>query len=512
MSTAFTDINAIALSLGLEAPSPMTTISPLPTPVAHVLSGLVRHENSDPDELLKHRFLCRGGGMLLVGPTGIGKSSFSMQAMLLWALGREAFGIKPVRPLRSLLIQAENDDGDIAEMRDGVVRGLKLQPQEFDIAAGNIQVCREDSRTSVAFFEHTVRSLLAEHKPDLLWIDPALAYLGGESVSQKDVGAFLRNGLNPLLHEFRCGGIVVHHTNKPSNGQEKGAWSGNDFAYLGNGSIEWANWARAVLAIRGVGSHSVFQLIAGKRGSRLGWKKADESTTSYSKFIAHAKESGVICWREADFDEVPKGDKKKQHTMKDVLALVPVDGKISKSTLINRAVAAGIGQNKARGFISELGENKELQAINVARPGNRPEVHLARTSAMSTNQASGETPEQSGSSRSSSRAETPVNNDHEIHPHEVFTRPPLYRGHEDLREDRKSQNDRSSGCFSTNDRASGIPPCPIRMVNDMSVISVPMKPVNVIPSFVRTTTPQAPQSALQIVSNASYSPGTTTTL
>jgi RecA-family ATPase len=88
------------------------------------LSELVRPDEHDPSELLKHRFLCRGGGMLLVGPTGIGKSSYSMQEMILWALGREAFGMVPARPLKSLLVQAENDDGDLAEMRDGVVLGL----------------------------------------------------------------------------------------------------------------------------------------------------------------------------------------------------------------------------------------------------------------------------------------------------------------------------------------------------------------------------------------------------
>ena len=39
--------------------------------------------------------------MLLVGPTGVGKSALAMQAMILWGLGREAFGIKPAKPLKS---------------------------------------------------------------------------------------------------------------------------------------------------------------------------------------------------------------------------------------------------------------------------------------------------------------------------------------------------------------------------------------------------------------------------
>src|SRR3954471_16663965 len=52
----------------------------------------------DPDELLKKRYLCRGGGLLIAGPTGIGKSSFTMQLMVEWALGYDSFGIMPARP------------------------------------------------------------------------------------------------------------------------------------------------------------------------------------------------------------------------------------------------------------------------------------------------------------------------------------------------------------------------------------------------------------------------------
>jgi RecA-family ATPase len=66
---------------------------------ARPLWELVRSAQGDPNELLKYRYLCRGGGLLLVGPTGIGKSSLSMQLMLSWALGREVFGIYPSRPL-----------------------------------------------------------------------------------------------------------------------------------------------------------------------------------------------------------------------------------------------------------------------------------------------------------------------------------------------------------------------------------------------------------------------------
>ena len=148
----------------------------IPAPVAVSLGALLRPLPDDASELLRQRYLCRGGGLLLVGFTGVGKSSFSMQCMLKWALGLPVFGIEPTRPLKSLLIQAENDDGDLAEMRDGVVNGLGLQEDQAQEAFTRLMVCRQDTQTGMGFFQHTVRPLLEQHRPDLLWIDPALAY------------------------------------------------------------------------------------------------------------------------------------------------------------------------------------------------------------------------------------------------------------------------------------------------------------------------------------------------
>jgi hypothetical protein len=294
-------------------------------PSARQLGEFVLPTEDDPGELLKHRFLCRGGAMLLVGPTGVGKSALAMQTMILWALGREAFGMKPARPIKSLLVQAENDDGDLAEMRDGVIRGLGLNDEQRAQACGMVVVVCEDQRTGLAFVQLVLRPLLEQHRPDLLWIDPALSYLGGEANAQRDVGGFLRNGLNPLLHEFACGAVVIHHTNKPASGREKPTLQAGDFAYLGAGSAEWANWARAVLAMRSIGLHDVFELHAGKRGGRLGWQQANGAKT-YTRFLAHSTEPDIICWREVSSDEVSRGGRPKDYSEVELLDLLPPKG------------------------------------------------------------------------------------------------------------------------------------------------------------------------------------------
>jgi len=265
-------------------------------PEAKALSGLERCGENDTTELLKHRFLCRGGGLLLAGPTGAGKSSLILQAAVLWALGRPFAGIEPNGPLKTLIIQAENDEGDLAEMRDGVMLGLSLGEDDRRSAGENVLIATEDSQAGHAFLA-VVGELLSQKPVDLLVIDPALAYLGGETSSQKDVGAFLRNGLNPIIHKHNCGAVVVHHTNKPPSGREKPSWQAGDFAYIGSGSAEWANWARAVLALRSLGCFDMFELVAGKRGARLRWKD-DDNNLVFTKTVGYHREPGVICWHE----------------------------------------------------------------------------------------------------------------------------------------------------------------------------------------------------------------------
>lgn len=368
------NLEQVADELG-EAPGQRQTTQPKSTP----LSALVRHHADDPNELLRHRYLCRGGGLLLVGSTGIGKSSLAMQAMILWAIGKPLFGIQPVKPLKSLLIQAENDEGDLAEMRDGATSGLSLTGDEIRSAQEKILVTREDEKTGSSFCTSVIKPLLEKHRPDLLWIDPALAYLGGESISQKDVGAFLRNMLNPLLRASNCSAVLVHHTNKPPRGRDKTDWSAGDFAYAGGGSAEWANWPRAVLALRSLGSHDVFELHAAKRGGRLGWKELDGTTTALTKVITHSTKCGNFCWREAEASEILKAAKgKKLPCNEDIMRHVPAKGTIEKAALQRKVNGEGIGFNRINPMIEDLLKEGTLHQWNQPRSGTNPRKLLSR--------------------------------------------------------------------------------------------------------------------------------------
>ncbi len=270
-----------------------------PLLISKNLSAFTRPEKDDADELIKDRYLCRGGGLMLFGGTGLGKSSLAIQLPAQFALGRGDFGIEPARPLRSLIIQSENDDGDIAEFRDGTFAGYGYSGSDINQIQESVYVYTEVNKRGFPFLKEIATPLIDHHKPDLVWIDHALAYFNKNPNSPEDVGLFLREWLNPILAKYRCGGVILHHTPKPS--EKRLEWSDRDYSYGGFGSVEWSGWARGVLSIEEV-SDMVFLLRASKRGMRLKWKDTNGKATC-RRYIAWT--SDKIFWRTPPASELP---------------------------------------------------------------------------------------------------------------------------------------------------------------------------------------------------------------
>jgi hypothetical protein len=296
------------------------------TYTARPISDLDSVDETHAEELIRHRFLCKGGGMLLAAPSGIGKSTFALQMLLCFAAGRECIGFTPARKLRALYLQAENDDADLRELRDGILAGLQFSTTERETALTSVHFATVDDLCGEAFIREAVAPLCESVKPDLLVIDPLLSFIGGDISKQEVVSPWLRNCLNPVLHRQNVGCVLIHHTNKPPSGKEKSTWQAGDFAYSGSGSSELANWPRAVVAIRSLGSHSVFELRLGKRGQRAHWRNPD-GTPSFARHIAHATDG--IFWRMAEPTETPaEPGRKPGNSVSDILELL-ADQKLS---------------------------------------------------------------------------------------------------------------------------------------------------------------------------------------
>lgn len=313
-----------------------------------------RHESN----LLGNGFLRRGGGLLFVGPTGVGKSTTIIQGAMKWALGQDMFGISAAKPLTFLYVQAENDDEDLEEISQGVIKGLALAPADVDIIRRRFFVVTTHERGGFLFsaIKMTVETL----KPDVLIIDPVLAYLAGEMNAQADVTTFLRAQLHPFLRKHGMGAILVHHTPKP-NRQQKGTApaKGSDLAYAGAGSSEFANWARAVMTLQPLGKDA-FDLVIGKRWKRAGLKGAGGFLTDTVR-IAHASEPGAIYWKLADKPE--DGDENRLD-LKKVSDLFRVFNKARKSadgTVALKLLAERLGNTERTVRRWFLGSNDRIE-------------------------------------------------------------------------------------------------------------------------------------------------------
>ena len=265
---------------------------------------------NDKNCILGNRWLCRAGSLIIIGPSGIGKSSFVLQLTMPWCIGFKSFGIIPVKPLKVLFIQAENDDGDMSEMLRGIREGLQIDQfkteKEYELLKQNLIFVRDTSHTGLEFTIAAHR-LIDKFRPDLVVFDPLLSFIGADISRQEVCSQFLRNWLNPIATATGVCWICVHHTGKPSTDQKsKKNWKGTDFAYSGLGSSELTNWTRAAITIEET-AEGPFRVRFSKRGKRAGATNlSGEPTTTL--WLKHA-EKGIF-WEQIEAPEQKQSEHK----------------------------------------------------------------------------------------------------------------------------------------------------------------------------------------------------------
>jgi RecA-family ATPase len=322
-------------------------------------------EEADKTTLLGRRWLCRGGSVLWVGSSGLGKSVLCLQAAITWAIGRSFFGITPTGDgLRSLILQAENDEGDVAEACQGVVKSMNLSPKEMDLVRKNVIIVRDCTSTGEVFIDKA-RRLADKHKPDLFWADPLFAYVGGDLSDQETASRFLRNMLNPLALSASFSWMLIHHTPKPM--RDGTSYQGHDKAYSGFGSSELTNWARAVVVLAPCGQDEegvpVYKLEVSKRGKRSGLAQshdvggvtAQKASVHPHVFLRHSDHG--LAWMEAGEPEKGKPGPRRAEINWDKAPLTKSYGDII--AWIQKE--AGLGERQAKSRYKEYCEQKQGQ-------------------------------------------------------------------------------------------------------------------------------------------------------
>lgn len=304
----------------------------------------------DDDSILigPGRWLTRGSGCFITAPTGIGKSTLSATLSYSFALGRECLGFKPARPLKSLIVQAEDDDGDLVAMRAGILYAIQPGKADLDQLRANVLIHTERANTGEKFLSNVVQPLLEANRPDLIWLNPVSAFFGDDLNDQRAVAKFFRNGLNPLLARYGCAAFPVHHTAKPT--KEKSGWTDGAAAYLSAGHSDLANWSRETITLREI-MPGLFELACSKRWRHLGWTDP-EGRPARVRRIAHG-EGGLQFWRDATPD-ILNDMGARPYSDAALVALIPLEG-MDKAELVRQAVTEfSIGERTAKNYVADL--------------------------------------------------------------------------------------------------------------------------------------------------------------
>ncbi len=259
--------------------------------VKHTFEELLKMDTEKSARTLigQGHWLGRGNIFFVVAPAGIGKSVLVSQMQCQWTLGRDLFGIPARQPLRTLVIQAENDDVELALNAKGIANGMQYTPEECKYISDNSMTITESGVFGDKFIAW-LQARINEFQPDLVLVDNLNSYIGGDVSDEKAVKVFLRNGLINLAQKSGCIIGVIHHTPKVRKEQT------TDDMYLGAGSAEITNAPRGILVLQSSMLEGQYHLKCVKRNKPSGLR---DSTGKPAKTVLLSHSEHGACWQYA---------------------------------------------------------------------------------------------------------------------------------------------------------------------------------------------------------------------
>ena len=273
---------------------------------------------ADPTVLIgaERRWICQGYPFQIVGFSGTGKSSLAVHLAVHWALGKSPFGLKPVRALRVLVVQGENDIGDASESLIGAAEKL-IEPEKA-LLRQNLIFVRQSTKVGFEFVAY-LGDMIRKHAIDLVIVDPLLAYAGFDIADQAATSAFLRGrgGVHEMLQETKAALLYMHHTTKPKSADDLDTMTPQQLAYLGAGCAEWVNFGRdAGYLFRTAATANgrpVYKFGFSKRQFRAGLQNALGQPAYSGHILLQHAEGGRVRWEYAAATDTATAEANSSH-------------------------------------------------------------------------------------------------------------------------------------------------------------------------------------------------------
>lgn len=338
----------------------------------------------DPNSnLVGHRWLTRDGSMFVVAPSGHGKSSFCIQIAAYWSIGRTAFGFKPSRPLKILIVESEDDDADNKAFVQ-FIRTMNLSQEEMDLMNANTRLEFRRDLAGKRFFD-AIDSFLTQFPADILIINPLTGFCTVDLKDEIGMNDFLRNKLNTVMAKHHCAPMIVAHMPKSQiSAVADKEWY--EWMYVLSGCVTLTNWARAILVFVPSKIRGTYKFITAKRPAQSGWIEPEY-------YFAHSKENveinggdfEIIQWIPATDQQIKAAIPSEQAKPKIHVTSQLIHQKMSPLAIFTRDSwrvwikdSFAVGINAADSFLKAMTEDGRIKVHKGAGKGAAKETTFSK--------------------------------------------------------------------------------------------------------------------------------------
>lgn len=252
-----------------EVPQQVEVVAP---PRLFMTGGELLDLELPPQRWLLEGLIDEGGGTLLLGKTGLGKSSLSLQLALAIASGRPFLDVFPTGdPKKVVFFQAENTirinqrrlrdfahAAGISEhyVRDNILFAHNKKPNTRTYG----KILNYRGEPQIEFLDY-IRAVMEQTQAKVMVVDPLSSYAGCPENSN-DLMRIAVDIISELADEFEATPIVLHHEGKAGSGNDTQEY---ETTYASRGASSVPDWATQILQVKKIKKEDgIYDLTWGK--------------------------------------------------------------------------------------------------------------------------------------------------------------------------------------------------------------------------------------------------------
>jgi RecA-family ATPase len=245
-------------------------------------------------------FMEIGGISMLIGQSYVGKSTFLTQVSIYGAIGKDWLIFKFHRPLKFLIVQAEDPENKLVKMGQ-MYRRMGLTEAQIALVATNTAILTIRGLTgneAIAEIERHAEVV----KPDVIAINPLSSFCSSV-YKDEEINHFLRVLFSGLLDRQKSSGLVVAHPPKPSFDKDTREMTQFELQYTQAGMAAITNVSRSNMFLTHV-HDDVFNLTVGKGFDDLGMSE------SVAAVCRSKDEKGIMLWERCESEKAEEAHEK----------------------------------------------------------------------------------------------------------------------------------------------------------------------------------------------------------